>query len=501
MWRYTFVTSREEKDTQPNYEAIGLRDFHSIPIPNPNSSNLTSSYPLINIVLDNTTTTGSKKWVFHWELIDKPQETSVKKSHNFPLFFAQSNIIRIPKKTKYAVMNLLPKKKLKEIHPNILVAQELCLLFLSQLSSTYYTYSNRDDLNGWKSLYSPYLRSLLHVDKKAYILIREVLETRLEKGPIIECDYKDIPGKKSYNYRLGPSYLGKGIDSYVLQTEVCQNLYKKKTERLYSKGDSNVIYQNLMEFYSTITLPTVEEIQYHAKELTKSGYRTKKGKRLTFLNKHAKSSLKDQDKMTFVEDGIDIYKSLTEGGLIVPHIGDKRSGGRVTDSINLMPGWIRQLIKVNGQTLVECDFSCFHPNIAMILYDGTTQYLTHNDVAERAKIDLTTVKLEHLSFFNKHPKEMESSPLFNYYHDNECELIKRIIDEKYNSEFKHKKTSMRMFQKEVEIMTEAIRILNQKGIFVGYIYDAILCQPNQLTAVKEAMNEASARYGVKTTAK
>jgi hypothetical protein len=60
---------------------------------------------------------------------------------------------------------------------------------------------------------------------------------------------------------------------------------------------------------------------------------------------------------------------------------------------------------------------------------------------------------------------------------------------------------MNMFQKEVEIMTEAIRILNLKGIYVGYIYDALLCQPKHLDAVKEAMNEAAAKYGVKALPK
>lgn len=487
------------------YEKEKTEATHYPPQPNLISSiystNNSTFYPLINVVLDNTTTTGSKNPVFHCEDLCHSQKVSARKSHNLPLFYAEQNIIRIPKKTKYAVMHLIPKKKLKKIHPNILVAQELCLLFLSQLSSTYYSYIKEGDLSGWKSLYSPFLRSLLLVEENTYILIREALETHLDKGPIIECDYDNIRGKKSYNHRLGPAYLGKGIDSYELQTDVCRKLYKKRNESLYTFGESNIIYNNLIRFYSTITLPTLDEIQYYAKELTEKGYVSKKGKKLRFLNKHAKSYYTEPNKISYVEDGIAIYKSLTTGGLIIPHIGDERSGGRVTDSLNLMPSWIRQLITINGERLVECDFSCFHPNIAISLYGGSGEYLTHKEVSEKAGIDISVVKLEHLSFFNKHPKEMEKSPLFDFYCSNEYEMIKNILSEKYESNHKHKKTSMNMFQKEVEIMTEAIRILNLKGIYVGYIYDALLCQPKHLDDVKEAMNEAAAKFGVKALPK
>jgi len=166
-----------------------------------------------------------------------------------------------------------------------------------------------------------------------------------------------------------------------------------------------------------------------------------------------------------------------------------------------MPSWIRQLITINGERLVECDYSCFHPNIATSLYCGSGEYLTHKEVSDNSGVDISVVKLEHLSFFNKHPKEMEKSPLFKYYYANENEMINSILREKYSSKYKHKKTSMNMFQKEVEIMTEAIRILNLKGIYVGYIYDALLCQPKYLDDVKEAMKEAAAKYGVKALPK
>ncbi len=502
MYTYTITSSAKNKyngikvNTTENTNTLNISITYSLP-PNPQST----FYPFINVVIDTNSNIGSDNLHYHWVITNEQPQLNTQKSHNYPLFYAQQNIIRIPKKCKYAVMNLIPKMKLKRIHPDILVAQELCFLFLSQLSSTYYKFVDGSDLKGWKSLYSPYLRSLTHVKDNSYILVREALETYPKNDPMIECDHNCILGAKSYNYRLGSAFLGKGIDSYELQTEVCCNLYKKKNESLLANVESNTIYQNLLQFYSSITLPNIDEIKYYAIELTKQGYTSKKGKELKFLNKHPKSYYKNPNKLTFVEDGIEIYKSLTEGGLIIPHIGDEKSGGRVTDSINLMPSWIRQLIKIEGTPLVECDFSCFHPNIAMTLYNGGAEYITHQEVAEKANIDITIVKTEHLSFFNRHPKDMEKSPLFEYYYSNENEMMKKIIKEKYESKNKYKRTSMRMFKTEVEIITEAIKVINQNNIFVGYIYDAILCHPKDLEIVKGAMLLATSKYGIKSVPK
>jgi hypothetical protein len=47
----------------------------------------------------------------------------------FPLFFINRNIIKIPTKVEYVLRRFISKKLLKEIHLDIDVAIELCLLF------------------------------------------------------------------------------------------------------------------------------------------------------------------------------------------------------------------------------------------------------------------------------------------------------------------------------------------------------------------------------------
>ena len=73
--------------------------------------------------------------------------------------------------------------------------------------------------------------------------------------------------------------------------------------------------------------------------------------------------------------------------------------------------------------------------------------------------------------------------------------------EKYSSEFNHKITSRRLMAKEVEIMTEVVEILNQELIYVGYVYDALICHPKDANRVKEVMDYVILKHGVKTSAK
>lgn len=65
----------------------------------------------------------------------------------------------------------------------------------------------------------------------------------------------------------------------------------------------------------------------------------------------------------------------------------------------------------------------------------------------------------------------------------------------------YKVTSRRMFKAEVAIMTDVIKHLNQKGIEVLYVYDALLCEEKDKPVVIEAMNRIILEHGVKTSVK
>jgi transcriptional regulator len=442
------------------------------------------------------------------EILDIPRVTAYNDdnittdiSAQLSLFVINNNRIKIPSKVEHVIRKYVSRKLLKEIHKDIDVAIELCLLFCTQLNSTYFDIKNGSQPSGWKSLRAEYLRDFLSLSPLTYKKVITALEEPLKKGAILECDHVSIIGEKNHFYRLTPPYLGKGIVSYDLKTKEAIALLNRHYYRVLGEAKKNPICENLIRFYQDISLPSMDQIKKEANRLIALGYVTKKDKKLTKLNKHARSYYKNHKELSFVEDAIEIFEYLTDNGLLLPTVGGEASGGRVVDSFTLMPSWIRNLVLVNGKTLVESDYSCLHPNITITLYDGSTSYLTHGDLGSGLNIDVKTVKKEHLSFFNKEVWQMKQSPLYPYYQQNEPIMLQNVIAEKYNSPFKHKITSRRLFAKEVEVMTAVIQQLNKEGIFVGYVYDALFFHPDYAKRVKEVMDTVIQQYGIKTVAK
>lgn len=426
------------------------------------------------------------------------------------LFFKNPNTITIPTKVKTLVERDLPKHLLDQIHgqektlQNRMVAVELCLLFLAQMSSTQRNIINGSSPCGWKSLRAAYLRQLLRINEKTYQYVKEALLYEYDKGPILEC-WNYVVNEHSTKYRLGSAFRSKGFLPYQLQTGKVQGLFKKSCERKLLVARGNTICINLLEFYKSIVLPTEDEILIEAKRLIKIGLPNKKGKMLIFRNKKSRDYYPNPHRLVFVEDSLKVFEYLTKNGLLIPRPGNEKSGGRIVDSFTLMPGWIRKLIKINDQPIAEADYSCLHPNIAMSLYGGITQNLKHIHLCketdqEKINAELRVIKTEHLSFFNKTVWQMKQSPLFDYYNKQEPSMLDAIIEEKNNSPFQHKITSRRLFAKEVEMMSEVVSRLNEEGIFVGYIYDALFFDPTFSQKVTEVMNEVALDLKVFTTA-
>ena len=424
----------------------------------------------------------------------------------FPLFF-QSNIatIFIPKKVKTHIGRFVPKQYLKNIDRDKNIAIEKCLAFVSNLSSTFYA----DDR--YKSL------SSTHLDEQSkrgrdntfvYNYIIKALTYSTNTKEAIIMVKKNKFGNETYQegvvckeYGFTDTYFKGDLVEYVIKDK---GILEKRNKFFYSqlkKAHDNPIANNLISLYSKIELPSRAEIILEAKRLTKIKHRNKKGKMLTFLNKHPKSYYKDASARSFIEQDIKLFDYLTKRGFMIPIIGTEKSGGRVVDSFTLMPSWIRRLVKIDGKSIVEVDYSALHPNIAMSLYGGSRKYLTHLQVAENSNIDLSNVKIAHLSYFNERVQGMKRSPLYSYYSESEMAMNEAIIKEKQTSLKGHRITSMRMFAKEVEIMTECIKQLNYQGIYVGYIYDALFCKESDAKLVEEIMNIVVLENRVYTTAK
>lgn len=94
---------------------------------------------------------------------------------------------------------------------------------------------------------------------------------------------------------------------------------------------------------------------------------------------------------------------------------------------------------------------------------------------------------------------MNNSPLHRYYMSTEWDMMMRIFKDK--KEFGYKIASKRLFKLEVEIMTEVISRLNEYGVFVVYVYDALFTSHKNLILVEIIMNEVLREMNIKTKVK
>jgi hypothetical protein len=411
------------------------------------------------------------------------------------LQFPNVNSLLIPKKSEYNLRKYVPKGMLRAIDSDVDVAVEKCLVFLSNLCSTYYTEDK------WKSLNATILHQQTKSKDNTYIYTRiiEVLKHGTSKGAFVEVNNSYLEREYCKKYRLTDIYLKAGLVEYIIKDSgIVLNQNRLFYEQL-NQAIEHPICSNLIKMYPKIELPTSKELLVIGKRLAKDGHRTKKGKILTMRNNHINEYWKDSDNRSFVEDNIKLFEFLTKRGFMIPGVGDEKSGGRVVDSFTLIPAWIREQITVDGVKLAECDYTALHPNIAIKLYDGKQTYLTHQNVAERTGVDVKSIKIEHLSFFNKQWLAMLKSPLFAFYSKHEADMLARIYNDK--KEHGYKVTSAKMFSVEVAIMTDVVKYLNALGINVLYVYDALLCEEKDKAIVVETMNRIILEHNVYTCVK
>jgi hypothetical protein len=91
---------------------------------------------------------------------------------------------------------------------------------------------------------------------------------------------------------------------------------------------------------------------------------------------------------------------------------------------------------------------------------------------------------------------MEKSPLFDYYMEEEPVMMKNIKEEKYNTSYK--RTSQRLFTTEVGVMTEAVKELNENGVYAIYVYDALYVLPQDEEITEYIMNKVITDNNINT---
>lgn len=403
-------------------------------------------------------------------------------------------MIHIPKKVNRVIERYVSREVLKSIHPDLNTARELCLIILSNLSSTYYQDSRYKRLS-WEIMHRQTSTSSRYVYRR---ILDVLLDGSKLKGPIIQQGEDYQQGHKCREWALTDTYFGKGIESYRVTTPHVRYLREREHWRLISEAADNVIARNLLRIYRDLTLPTHDQIMTEARRLVNLGHRNRKGRKLTFLNGHSKSRWKDQSSIAFVEDGIDVFDLLTANGYMIPMVGDDNSGGRVVDSFALMPSWIRSMTTIDGERMTEADFSCLHPNLIQTIYQGPLKNITHQQVADALGINKQMVKTCHLAYFNSRWSDMVKSPVHPYYMDTCPDMMEAIRQDK--TKHGHKVTSRKMFRAETDLMTAIITDLNTRKVNALYVFDALMVAKPHHQLLIDTMDANAKRMGIHTSA-
>jgi hypothetical protein len=402
--------------------------------------------------------------------------------------------IKLPKNLLKDLLKDFKHKDLNSIHKDRGTALELIYIMLSNFTFTWVREAKYND----NYVYNRYIQLNSRILKKQVGTGNE--ETRYKCILKLLIDKKYIEkglgakrGVKSISYKINDKYYNVKIEKHILNSEYARKRYKKNIrEKLISSID-NTIALNELENLSRIELPSLEEVKNHLKYYSKRKWTNKKGKQLKVLGKK-----KRENKFIYVEDYVKLYQILSEN-FHNPKILGENAGYRVVSKFNMMPTLIRELFKLrnNGQKMIGLDFSCFHPNLAVRLFQSKNhKIITHEEVAEFLKTknkylkysdaELRKIaKKEHLSFFNKKTEHMKNSRIYSYYVEKYPDLLHSVENDKIERGYKN--TSRMLFKEETKIMTEIIKRCQAIKVTTVYVYDELLVDELRVEEVRQIM--------------
>lgn len=410
--------------------------------------------------------------------------------------FGEGKVIKVPSKLS-SKLKYVSKKDFQIIHEDTKTAKELILIIISNLSPTYTISLQHNDSRkklGYKKLNARLLESQVKYSYKKTSPYKKILNLLINLK-IIEKGKNHLVGDRSTEYRLTDKYFGKGIVNYTLESYDAIRLNSRYLSKQLLESTSTVLGRNSLNLYSSVDLLPIDEVKKILEQAIKDGYTNKKGKKLVKLGKNV--SRYPREDYIYFEEYLKAYEFLTDGFLI-PIVTDEKAGHRVIDSFNLMPSIIRKHLTINGEPITEVDYSCLHPNIANRIYRGKdNRPVKHEDVANYLNISRREAKIEHLSFFNKSVQSMKGSLLYKYYYDNRRDLLFAVEDDKIRHKCK-KITSQKMFDLETQLMSSVVSKLNDEGLNVMYVFDALYVAESDKRHVQEIMNNTAKEFKINT---
>jgi len=368
-------------------------------------------------------------------------------------------------------------------------------------------YNNSAKIAGELSLIfaSYFTHTIFNIDKEV-TLNAKVMEMNLTKNyhQIVKLFLKhniiELVANFSYTnntsrkYKLNNKILNHSrIKKYKITDNRVKEFYRKSMYRMLAAAEKNYIARRTLLAYMYVDLPSEAKVKNRAFYLVKNKIE-KGGKiyRARYKDNYKKNTYR------FVDKDIKRYKFYVEPSYIIPNISEKV--GRVYHTFNMIPSWIRELLNIEGEQMVEVDFAALHPNIAVSLFHGfnSPRHINHQEIADYLNTTKAEVKEGHLRYFNEPVKKMNLNPVDKFYEDKFPSMIdgiKKIKEKNYRA------ITYKLFNLETKIMEECMRRFEKEQIVALYIFDAFGVAESKVERTKQIMNEVAEMYNVLTIAK
>jgi len=277
-----------------------------------------------------------------------------------------------------------------------------------------------------------------------------------------------------------------------------------------------------------IQLPTIEEVKAKAimmdegNEMIMASYHGKRKKKFARYVAHfhrGKKSLKyylknETRKFNYRLLDLDIaeFHDLLLSGIYRQPSTTDNCARIYYDLSGGIAKWIRKLVKIDGQPVVEVDYTALHPNIIYLafaheknvpqterdlflatfsgdVHGNLVRLIYGNDLSnEEYDEKRSEIKIENLSYWNDKMGAWESYSI----HQHIIRLFPKIMEYVQKSKFStgkaHAETANILFSIETQLMQHNAQVLRSHDIPFIYAYDALWVSEKAKDQVKEIMN-------------
>lgn len=359
-------------------------------------------------------------------------------------------------------------------------------------------------------------------------------------------DWKNPDDNKQKNARrfvVSDQFYRKSI-KYYFQFEDVANSIKKSFERmnhLLSEEEYDLEFEkNLLndDLIKRISFPSEGEVKKLADEMVKSKmvdkygreyvyeipkewYHEDNGKIVTKKNSKGKeysyritNKLKEGCPYVNINHHINYYVQTLYGEKnIKKRVKTKDEEGfeyhgRFYYYINMLPKWIRNLIKIDNEELIEIDAQSLHPRIIGKIFNtlgfDIPDFLvgdSHNKIAKMLQIERNEAKLINLSYWNSKiskgktiasKKNKKVFAKMDEFLKNEYPYLVAMLRYFKNNQkpikgkYSHCNISLMLIHIEVEMMEKIIKIFNKPCL---YVFDCLYVKKSDYTECKKIFDE------------